>query len=299
MKCPKCGYIGFEQTDRCRNCGYDFALAQAAPSDADLSLRNEPAGPFHDFSLRDAAASAETERAGVRRRRPDDEVAGAAGPDLPLFGEGPDELPIVPAAGATPPLAVRRSTPPARPRVRPTPRIVEPTADSGLPLGGEPVTGPTPEGGLPPVVDVGDAVAGHDGPGVLRRLSAALLDWVLLLGADAVVVYFTLRICRLAPAEALVLPPAPLVAFFVLLNGGYMVMLTAAGGQTLGKMAFGLKVVGTDGGRVTVGRALLRAVALLVCTLPAGLGLVPAVFADGHRGLHDWLARTRVVRADS
>ena len=27
MKCPKCGYLGFEHVDRCRNCGYDFALA--------------------------------------------------------------------------------------------------------------------------------------------------------------------------------------------------------------------------------------------------------------------------------
>lgn len=27
MKCPKCGYLGFETTDRCRNCQYDFSLA--------------------------------------------------------------------------------------------------------------------------------------------------------------------------------------------------------------------------------------------------------------------------------
>ena len=24
MKCPKCGYLGFERVDRCRNCGYEF-----------------------------------------------------------------------------------------------------------------------------------------------------------------------------------------------------------------------------------------------------------------------------------
>ena len=29
MKCPKCGYLGFEPVDRCRNCGYDFSLAAA------------------------------------------------------------------------------------------------------------------------------------------------------------------------------------------------------------------------------------------------------------------------------
>ena len=28
MRCPKCRYIGFEEQDRCRNCGYDFSLSQ-------------------------------------------------------------------------------------------------------------------------------------------------------------------------------------------------------------------------------------------------------------------------------
>src|SRR3984957_15984896 len=27
MKCPKCGYLGFEHVERCRNCGYDFSLS--------------------------------------------------------------------------------------------------------------------------------------------------------------------------------------------------------------------------------------------------------------------------------
>lgn len=30
MKCPKCGYLGFETTDRCRNCQYDFSLTPFA-----------------------------------------------------------------------------------------------------------------------------------------------------------------------------------------------------------------------------------------------------------------------------
>ena len=28
MKCPKCGYLGFEHVERCRNCGYDFSLTR-------------------------------------------------------------------------------------------------------------------------------------------------------------------------------------------------------------------------------------------------------------------------------
>ena len=37
MKCPKCGYLGFETTDRCRNCQYDFSLAPFA-SEPELTL---------------------------------------------------------------------------------------------------------------------------------------------------------------------------------------------------------------------------------------------------------------------
>lgn len=50
MKCPKCGYLGFETTDRCRNCQYDFSLAPFA-SDPELTLhgaehRRESASDF-------------------------------------------------------------------------------------------------------------------------------------------------------------------------------------------------------------------------------------------------------------
>lgn len=41
MKCPKCGYLGFETTDRCRNCQYDFSLAPFA-TEPDLTLHNAP-----------------------------------------------------------------------------------------------------------------------------------------------------------------------------------------------------------------------------------------------------------------
>ncbi|HYE85781.1 MAG TPA: RDD family protein [Vicinamibacterales bacterium] len=37
MKCPKCGYLGFETTDRCRNCQYDFSLAPFT-SEPELTL---------------------------------------------------------------------------------------------------------------------------------------------------------------------------------------------------------------------------------------------------------------------
>ncbi len=40
MKCPKCGYLGFETTDRCRNCQYDFSLAPFT-SEPELTLHSD------------------------------------------------------------------------------------------------------------------------------------------------------------------------------------------------------------------------------------------------------------------
>src|SRR5687768_16466291 len=53
MKCPKCAYLGFETSDRCRNCGYDFSLSVHNESASDLSLRDtrQPESPLADFDL--------------------------------------------------------------------------------------------------------------------------------------------------------------------------------------------------------------------------------------------------------
>jgi uncharacterized RDD family membrane protein YckC len=51
MKCPKCGYLGFETTDRCRNCQYDFSLSPFT-ADPDLSLRQDSGSDSNsDFEL--------------------------------------------------------------------------------------------------------------------------------------------------------------------------------------------------------------------------------------------------------
>jgi uncharacterized RDD family membrane protein YckC len=51
MKCPKCGYLGFETTDRCRNCQYDFSLTPFT-ADPDLSLRQDSGTESNsDFDL--------------------------------------------------------------------------------------------------------------------------------------------------------------------------------------------------------------------------------------------------------
>jgi len=320
MKCPTCGYIGFETSDRCRNCGYDFGLANQAPPAPELSLRaDQTEGALKELDIRQTApapaaarpvAGGRVARTSVAARQPDidkvlqnlDRVLGepSSAPDLPLFDDEPPsaaELAPMVDAGAAPrrPLAVRRTTPdPARLRPKPVrhqapaPRALElPLPDNTEPLGArqpyEPSPTVEPSAGAPPV----------------RRVLAAALDLAILGAIDWVVVYFTLRMCGLSTAEISVLPPVPLGAFFLLVNGGYLAAFTAAGGQTIGKMAFGLRVVGHADLPVSPGLAVVRALGCVASVASLGLGFLPALLGEGGRTIEDRLADTRVVRVSA
>ena len=129
----------------------------------------------------------------------------------------------------------------------------------------------------------------------MARLAAGLFDAVLLGSLDAVVIMLTLRLTGFDLQSLSAPSVGPLVAFLTLLNGGYVVVLTLAGGQTFGKMAFGLRVVDRAGRPVTTSVALVRALGYLVSVLPLGLGLVWMFFDTKQRALHDRLAGTCVL----
>src|SRR5512136_1748189 len=98
MKCPKCGYIGFEAAERCRNCGYDFSLAVERVPVPDMPLaEREEASPLVDLPLgvRADAGSASPALEGAESRSAGSVPAASPGPDLPLFapGHGDDDRP--------------------------------------------------------------------------------------------------------------------------------------------------------------------------------------------------------------
>jgi uncharacterized RDD family membrane protein YckC len=142
--------------------------------------------------------------------------------------------------------------------------------------------------------------AGPAGAG--RRLVAAALDGALLGSLSVAVMWLTLRWCGLPIDRALMLPVlVPTSVFVSMLGVGYLVLFNAAGGQTLGKMAVGLRVVREvtpfdAGGPVSFGQATLRALLTLPSVLVAGAGFLPALIGE-ERAVHDRLAHTRVVRA--
>jgi len=306
MKCPKCGYLGFEDADRCRNCGYDFSLA-APIVVPELPLRLEPPveKPLEDLQLA-APVPASGERPDAANPIPEPRRPVVASPqlpapsktELPLFSSSlvePDDAPLITRVSAPrTPLSVRRATP-ELPRVRgdqPRAQSFELTPDdSGRPHGRSAMSS----------ADSFEADAARDErsplpAGVFARLIAVVIDIVILAIIDAVVVYFTLRILGLTLDDLSALPTGPMVAFLLVQNGGYLVAFTA-GGQTLGKMAAGIRVVASEpDAPLDVSHAFVREALWLLLAAPAGLGLLPALFSRDGRGLHDRLAGTRVVR---
>jgi uncharacterized RDD family membrane protein YckC len=282
MRCPKCQYISFDSSDRCRNCGYEFAFA-VDEKNLDLPIRtgDEAIGPLSDFSLEQHSSPP-----------PSSPRPPAASSDLPLFRErtADGDTPLVaPVAVPRAPLSVRRSSPVVpRPHARVQPE--EPELDLGAPTPIEPA--PAARRAEAIVESPNAAPAGW-------RILAAVVDGVILGTIWMVVLYLTLRVCGLGLAAIAVIPLAPFVSFLLLIAGGYFTVFIAANGQTIGKMAAGLKVVPADAdtSRVSVGHAVLRAAAYLVSALPAGLGFLPALVGDDRRAIHDRLAATRVVKA--
>lgn len=305
MRCPKCHYISFDNGERCRNCGYDFSLAsERKPQETNLDVSIQPAdapvGPLADLELAPAARPAhQTDAAsgGAAARRPI--TAG----DLPLFSDRPRtdapahlSLPPVPKG----PLAVRKSTPPAR-AGRSRLEVEEPTLDLGV-MDSRERSHARASKDADVLVAPESSSSSSGTAGLAARLIAGIIDTSIMVGVHGAVIYFTLRLCGLTFDEIAALPPVPMLGFLLLLTGGYFVSFTAASGQTIGKMATGIRVVpgaDTDQGHtgVPLGTAMVRAAACLVSVLPAGAGLLPALLSPEHRALHDRLADTRVVKA--
>lgn len=297
MRCPKCQYISFEGGGRCRNCGYELSLAPE-PADLDLPIKtgDEPVGPMADFEL-ERQPPLELPPLPPRRGAQSRSAEGSG--EFPLFqGVDGDDRPLVPPrAEPRAPVAVRRPASAPRPS---NDRADEPALDleAAPPLAARRRSVPNAEPSR-------ESEDGIEDPGrsasAGARLTAALIDLLLLGTIDAGVLYLTLRLTGVDTSEIRILPLIPFSTFLALLNGGYLVVLTVAGGQTLGKMAAGLKVINADPAaaidRVPLAQAVIRAAAIVLSLAPAGLGFLPALVASDRRALHDRLAGTRVIHA--
>ncbi len=129
----------------------------------------------------------------------------------------------------------------------------------------------------------------------LERAQAAAVDLALLLGLWSLVVYFASRAAHVTVAG--LWPSWPyLVGYLAALGLIYAGYFTGTTGQTLGKIALGLRVVNAAGQPPGYPRSLLRAVLGGAGIAAAGAGLAPMAFDPARRALHDRILETRVVR---
>ena len=325
MKCPKCGYLGFDTGPRCRNCSYDFALLEAGedgapPLDLDhgFSMAEPTTEDSADASWLQAidrgitateagaveagAVEAGTVEAGtveVDAAEAGERVARAGRhaapvrvpvrtpPHRPALDE---DLPLVQVQRPRAPIAVRKT--PMSPKLRAVaqPKPMEPELD----FLGDPLSAEGPDSEAPPewteVSPAADSPAG-------RRLAALFVDALLFGGIDLAVLYLTLRIVGLQVDELRVLPAWPLVVFLGLMMVAYVAVFTAMGGQTIGKMAMQIRVVSADNRTLSGAAALRRTLASLVSVVTVGLGYLPGLVGRDRRAIHDRLAGSRVVTA--
>jgi uncharacterized RDD family membrane protein YckC len=323
MKCPKCGYLGFETTNRCRNCQYDFSLASFTP-EADLTLqsddRPEGGGDFDLPSIKRQTDSPTPKALDLDRLfgeiERQIESSAASEPVVPVGSVDPiasadpiesadtiesadpleslpfDEAPILPPPAARPPLAVRRSTPEVPRNRQRTPR---PVRAETLQLEADPAS-PSDEVERGSMSDAAAALL--EVPSLGARVGAGVIDTSVLLALDVAILYLTLRVAGLQNTmeDVRVLPAIPFVGFLALLAFGYVATFTVAGGQTIGKMLMSLRVVGDDGSPIDTAGGVLRAAGCMLVPLTLGLSYAPALVTAEHRALHDRIAGTRVVR---
>jgi uncharacterized RDD family membrane protein YckC len=79
------------------------------------------------------------------------------------------------------------------------------------------------------------------------------------------------------------------------LSAGYEIYFLTSRGATLGKMLFGLKVIRSDGSKLSAGVSTSRYFAQFLSYITLGIGYLMAGFDEEKRALHDRICETRVV----
>lgn len=137
-----------------------------------------------------------------------------------------------------------------------------------------------------------------DYAGFWPRVGAKLIDGVIqTLGIWLVAAVIIL------PAEMLIdnemLKAALMLIVYAVMIGlavGYNVYFLSKYSATPGKMMLGMKVVTSEGERITAGKAVARFFAEILSQWTCYVGYIMAAFDEERRALHDRLCNTRVVR---
>jgi uncharacterized RDD family membrane protein YckC len=126
--------------------------------------------------------------------------------------------------------------------------------------------------------------------GFFPRVGATLIDMVILGVINAVL--------------AMILPGDPTTGSMGLGSGlgsivgiVYTIYFWSTTGQTIGHRALGLRVVTTDGSPMSIGKAIVRYLGLIVSFAAFGIGVLWVLWDGNKQGWHDKIAGTYVVKA--
>ena len=129
--------------------------------------------------------------------------------------------------------------------------------------------------------------------GFWMRFWAYLLDLIVIGSIDRIVVYPVFRLLDLdLYAESMF---APISISTAIVFYAYFVFMTKYFGQTLGKMVFGLKVVGLNGEKLSWGTVLFREWIGRFISTTVWISYCIVAFLPKKQGLHDLFADTTVV----
>jgi len=144
--------------------------------------------------------------------------------------------------------------------------------------------------------------------GFWKRVAAYLIDAFVIGIATQIVqlvvmgVFFGISASSMGNPETMfasgtgILFVAALYLVPLAMNAAYYAAFHASSKQaTLGKMAVGIKVVRTDGTRISLARGVGRFFATILSSLIIGIGFLMAAFTERKQALHDMVCDTLVV----
>ncbi|PZE21318.1 RDD family protein [Paenibacillus xerothermodurans] len=133
-------------------------------------------------------------------------------------------------------------------------------------------------------------------PAVEQRYAGFWIRFAALI-LDVIALQIVFIVMNLLLGEDLLEPSTGVSLFQSLLSLVYYIVMTVVYGQTVGKMATGIKVVRADGGANTWGSIILRELpGKLVSSIILCIGYMMAGWDREKRALHDRMASTRVVK---
>jgi uncharacterized RDD family membrane protein YckC len=147
---------------------------------------------------------------------------------------------------------------------------------------------------------------GHDqssaAAGFSSRGMALAIDGVFLVGLVCFTLFFFGRLVVAHPptdgrglVSLLISSMFLVVVWPLLLSSSYFVVLHSFGGQTLGKVFMGIRVISDEGRMLSLGGSFLRLIGYLLSITPMGAGFLWAAIDRDHAAWHDKLACSRVI----